>query len=41
MPSLAEARRVGVDDVVRPVLGAIGAQYDHQYGKGHVGKESA
>ena len=31
MPSLAEARRGAVDDVVRQVLGAIGAQYDHQY----------
>ena len=31
MPSLAEARRGAVDDVVRQVLGAIGVQYDHQY----------
>ena len=41
MPSLAEARRGAVDDVVRQVLGAIGAKYDQQYGKGHVGEESA
>ena len=31
MPSLTEARRGAVDDVVRQVLGAIGVQYDHQY----------
>ena len=39
MPSLTEARRGAVGDVVRQVLGAIGVQYDHQYGKGHVGEE--
>ena len=31
MPSLTEARRGAVDDVVRQVLCTIGAQYDHQY----------
>ena len=31
MSSLTEARRAAVDDVVRQILGAIGAQYDHQY----------
>ena len=31
MPSLTEARRGAVDDVVRQVLGSIGGQYDHQY----------
>jgi hypothetical protein len=31
MPSLTEARRGAVDDVVRQVLGAIGGQYEHQY----------
>ena len=41
MPSLAVARRGAVGDVVRQVLCAIGVQYDHQYGKGDVGVESA
>jgi len=31
MPSLAEARRAAVDDVVRQVLRSIVAQYAHQY----------
>ncbi len=31
MPTVAEARRSALDDVVRQVLGSMGATYEHQY----------